>query len=85
MAARSASFRFRVIRDRVAQGALKLILEPIFEADFQSGSFGYRPQRTACEAVDRGRERSFSTRRASSTSTCAAISTMSGMIGCWRK
>ena len=30
------------------------------------------------------RERSFSTRRASSTSTCAAISTMSGMIGCWR-
>ena len=41
------------IRDRVAQGALKLILEPIFEADFQSGSFGYRPQRTAHEAVDR--------------------------------
>jgi len=34
-------------RDRVAQGALKLILEPIFEADFQPGSFGYRPQRTA--------------------------------------
>ena len=31
------------IRDRVVQGALKLILEPIFEADFQSGSFGYRP------------------------------------------
>ena len=41
------------IRDRVAQGALKLILEPIFEADFQPGSFGYRPQRTAHEAVDR--------------------------------
>ena len=33
------------IRDRVVQGALKLILEPIFEADFQSGSFGYRPKR----------------------------------------
>ena len=31
--------------DRVVQGALKLILEPIFEADFQSGSFGYRPKR----------------------------------------
>src|SRR5271155_2787084 len=31
------------IRDRVVQGALKLILEPIFEADFQAGSFGYRP------------------------------------------
>src|SRR5216683_3090317 len=30
------------IRDRVVQGALKLILEPVFEADFQPGSFGYR-------------------------------------------
>jgi RNA-directed DNA polymerase len=39
------------IRDRVVQGALKLILEPIFEADFQSGSYGYRPQRTAQAAV----------------------------------
>jgi len=39
------------IRDRVVQGALKLILEPIFEADFQPGSFGYRPQRTAHQAV----------------------------------
>ena len=51
--ARSASFRFLQIRDRVVQGALKLILEPIFEADFQPGSFGYRPKRTAHEAVDR--------------------------------
>src|ERR1035441_7183402 len=41
------------IRDRVVQGALKLVLEPIFEADFQPGSFGYRPKRTAHEAVDR--------------------------------
>jgi RNA-directed DNA polymerase len=41
------------IRDRVVQGALKLILEPIFEADFQPGSYGYRPQRTAHEAVNR--------------------------------
>src|SRR3974390_959616 len=39
------------IRDRVVQGALKLILEPIFEADFQPGSYGYRTQRTAHEAV----------------------------------
>jgi RNA-directed DNA polymerase len=37
----------------VVQGALKLILEPIFEADFQSGSYGYRPKRTAHQAVDR--------------------------------
>src|SRR6201985_1884314 len=41
------------IRDRVAQGALKLILEPIFEADFQSGSFGSRPKRTAHDALKR--------------------------------
>lgn len=41
------------IRDRVVQGALKLILEPIFEADFQPGSFGYRPKRTAHDAIRR--------------------------------
>jgi len=41
------------IRDRVVQGALKLILEPIYEADFQPGSYGYRPQRTAHQAVQR--------------------------------
>jgi RNA-directed DNA polymerase len=41
------------IRDRVVQGALKLILEPVFEADFHDGSFGYRPKRTAHEAVHR--------------------------------
>jgi RNA-directed DNA polymerase len=40
------------IRDRVVQGALKLILEPIFEAQFQKGSYGYRPQRTAHAAVN---------------------------------
>ncbi len=39
------------IRDRVVQGALKLILEPIFEADFQPGSYGYRLKRTAHEAI----------------------------------
>jgi RNA-directed DNA polymerase len=41
------------IRDRVVQGALKLILEPIFEADFHEGSYGYRPGRSAHEAVER--------------------------------
>ncbi len=41
------------IRDRVVQGALKLILEPIFEADFQPGSYGYRPKRSAHDAVVR--------------------------------
>ena len=41
------------IRDRVIQGALKLILEPIFEADFQAGSFGYRPRRSPHDAIQR--------------------------------
>jgi RNA-directed DNA polymerase len=41
------------LRDRVVQAALQLILEPILEADFQDGSFGDRPQRTAHEAVHR--------------------------------
>ena len=41
------------IRDRVVQGALALILEPIFEPDFQSGSFGFRPRRSAHQAIHR--------------------------------
>lgn len=41
------------IRDRVVQGALRLILEPIFEADFQEGSYGYRPGRGPHDAVER--------------------------------
>jgi RNA-directed DNA polymerase len=41
------------IRDRVVQGALNLILQPIFEADFHEGSYGYRPKRTAQQAVAR--------------------------------
>lgn len=41
------------IKDRVVQGAVKLILEPIFEADFHQSSYGYRPQRTAHQALDR--------------------------------
>ena len=40
------------IKDRVVQGPLKLILEPIFEADFQDSSYGYRPKRSAQTAVN---------------------------------
>jgi RNA-directed DNA polymerase len=39
------------IRDRVAQGAVKLVLEPIFEADFLPCSYGFRPNRRAHDAV----------------------------------
>lgn len=41
------------IKDRVVEGALKLILEPVFEGDFQEGSYGYRPKRTAGEAIEK--------------------------------
>jgi RNA-directed DNA polymerase len=47
--------RIPTIRDRVVQGAVRLILEPIFEADFQPGSFGYRPNRSAQQALERVR------------------------------
>lgn len=40
------------IRDRVVQAAVKLILEPIFEADFNDCSYGYRPRRGAKDAVE---------------------------------
>jgi RNA-directed DNA polymerase len=39
------------IRDRVAQTAAKLVLEPIFEADLEDNAYGYRPQRSALDAV----------------------------------
>src|SRR5262249_34866847 len=40
------------IRDRVVQTAVKLLIEPIFEADFLPEAFGYRPKRQALEAVE---------------------------------
>jgi RNA-directed DNA polymerase len=39
------------VRDRVVQAALKLVLEPIFEADFQPCSYGFRPKRRAQDAI----------------------------------
>jgi RNA-directed DNA polymerase len=41
------------IRDRVVQGALRLILEPIFEADFSDSSYGARPGRSAHQAIEK--------------------------------
>jgi RNA-directed DNA polymerase len=41
------------VRDRVAQAAAKLVLEPIFEADFVSCSYGFRPKRSATQAMER--------------------------------
>jgi group II intron reverse transcriptase/maturase len=39
------------VRDRVVQAALKIVIEPIFEADFQPCSFGFRPRRAAHDAL----------------------------------
>ena len=39
------------IRDRVVQTAAKLVLEPIFEADFEDSAFGYRPGRSGTDAI----------------------------------
>jgi RNA-directed DNA polymerase len=41
------------VRDRVAQAAAKIVLEPIFEADFLSRSYGFRPKRSATAAMER--------------------------------
>lgn len=40
------------VRDRVVQMAAKLVLEPVFEADFRSCSFGFRPKRSATQALE---------------------------------
>ena len=40
------------VRDRIVQAALKIVLEPIFEADFLPCSFGFRPRRSATDALE---------------------------------
>ena len=45
------------VRDRVAQMAATLVLEPIFEADFRSCSYGFRPKRSATDALETLRKR----------------------------
>jgi RNA-directed DNA polymerase len=39
------------IRDRVVQTAAKLVIQPIFEADLEPNAYGYRPKRSARDAV----------------------------------
>jgi RNA-directed DNA polymerase len=45
------------IRDRVAQMSCKLVIEPIFEADFDDASYGFRPRRSAADAVSKIKEK----------------------------
>lgn len=40
------------VRDRVVQAATKLVVEPIFEADFKEGSYGFRPKKSATDALE---------------------------------
>lgn len=44
------------VRDRVVQAAMKIVIEPIFEADFEGCSYGFRPKRSAHEANEVIRE-----------------------------
>jgi group II intron reverse transcriptase/maturase len=44
------------VRDRVVQMAVKLVLEPVFEADFRPCSYGFRPKRSATQALERLRK-----------------------------
>jgi group II intron reverse transcriptase/maturase len=47
------------VRDRVVQMATKLVLEPIFEADFRPCSHGFRPRRSATDALEALRKRAY--------------------------
>jgi RNA-directed DNA polymerase len=51
------------VRDRVVQAALKIVIEPVFEADFQPCSFGFRPGRAAHDALQVLLDESFRGRR----------------------
>jgi len=48
------------VRDRVVQMAARLVIEPIFEAQFRPSSYGYRPKRSATDALERLRKRGAS-------------------------
>lgn len=51
------------VRDRVVQAALKTVIEPLFEADFEPCSFGFRPKRTAHDALQVLLDEAFRGRR----------------------
>jgi len=53
---RQRSLGIPTVRDRVAQAAAKVVLEPIFEADFRASSYGFRPKRNAHQAGEQLRQ-----------------------------
>ena len=48
---KTRTLKIPTIKDRVVQMAVKLIIEPIFEADFKDCSYGYRPKKSAQQAI----------------------------------
>ena len=48
---RQRPLRIPAVKDRVAQAAVKIVIEPLFEASFRSGSYGFRPKRSAKQAI----------------------------------
>jgi RNA-directed DNA polymerase len=65
------------VRDRVVQMAAKLVIEPIFEADFQPCSYGFRPKRSATQALEAIRVAGNRGTTSSSMRTFRATSTTS--------
>ncbi len=72
------------IRDGVVQTAVKLVLEPIFEADFEDSAYGYRTQRSAQDAVQAVHTALCEGRRMSSMRIWRSTSTRCRIMSCCR-
>jgi len=72
------------VRDRVVQMAAKIVIEPIFEADFQPCSYGFRPRRSATQALEVIRLTGGVATTTWWTRTSRASSTTSTMSCSWR-
>jgi hypothetical protein len=70
--------------DRVIQMAAKLVMEPIFEADFQPCSYGFRPQKSPTLALEAIRERATGATVLSWMRTCPWLSSMAAGVMAWR-
>jgi hypothetical protein len=73
------------VRDRVVQMAAKLVIEPIFEADFQPCSYGFRPKKSATQALEAIREAGTGATVSSWMRTSRVTSTAVGVpaeVGC---
>jgi len=69
------------VRDRVVQAAVKIVLEPVFEADFLPCSFGFRPKRAAHDGLQVLVDESFAGARWVVETECAGINRLGGGDG----